>query len=463
MIRLFHVYFPSRILLLLLSEAALIVLLVLSAMVLHSGGDVEMVLVYEQGVFKAGVAAAVLVLCMYYYDLYGSPVLHRFSEVLSRLVQVLGTASVILAALYYLDPRIQLGRSIFIAWILLAGTVLVVWRRLFSFLNQSDRLSDRTVLLGFGPMALSLTKEIESRPELGLKLVGYLAPSADSLEGMNGLTYLGDVEDLPAVTERSNVNRVILTLADERRDIPVEMLLTLKLKGLVVQEAGEVYEAVTGKVSLVSLLPSWLLFSNGFRVPRLMLAYKRTASLVLATVGIVLTAPLMTLIAIAIRIDSPGGAIFRQRRVGQAGRIFTIYKFRSMYADADRDGVPRPATPNDTRITRVGYWLRRLHLDELPQLFNILRGDMYFIGPRPFTPNMETELSRRIPFYSQRLIVKPGATGWAQVRRGYCETLEDNIEKLSYDLFYVKNLSVGLDWLILFETIKILILGRGGR
>jgi exopolysaccharide biosynthesis polyprenyl glycosylphosphotransferase len=344
-----------------------------------------------------------------------------------------------------------------------AGLALVLWRRLFCALNASSHLSERTVLLGVSPMALSLTSEIESRPELGLTLVGYLEPLGSANRGVNGLPYLGDLDNLAAVMKRTQASRVILTATDGREQLPVETLLRLKGRGVVLQDASELYEAITGRVSLDSLRPSWVLFSNGFYISRFTLLYKRCASLVLSAIGIIVTMPLMLIVALTVRLDSPGKAIFRQPRVGKDGKVFTIYKFRSMRVDADGEGPPRPATKDDDRVTRVGYWLRRWRLDELPQLFNILRGDMQFIGPRPFTPNMEAELLRKIPFYSQRSIVKPGATGWAQIRRGYCETLQDNIEKLSYDLFYIKNLSVGLDCLILFDTLKILLLGRGGR
>jgi lipopolysaccharide/colanic/teichoic acid biosynthesis glycosyltransferase len=241
------------------------------------------------------------------------------------------------------------------------------------------------------------------------------------------------------------------------------MLLDLKGRGLIIQDAPDVYEAIAGKIFLNSLRPSEILFSNGFRVSRLTLLYKRLASIVLATAGILVAGPAMLLVALAIRLDSPGPAMFRQKRVGKGGKTFTILKFRSMRVNADAEGPPRPAMDHDDRVTRVGYWIRRLRIDELPQLFNILRGDMYFIGPRPFVPHAEAELTRQIPYYSQRWIVKPGATGWAQVNRGYCASLDDNVDKLGYDLFYIKNLSIGLDCLVLFQTLKIMLLGRGGR
>jgi lipopolysaccharide/colanic/teichoic acid biosynthesis glycosyltransferase len=216
-------------------------------------------------------------------------------------------------------------------------------------------------------------------------------------------------------------------------------------------------------VDLTSLRPSVLLFSDGFQVSPLMLVFKRAVSVMGSVIGLALALPVMAVIAVVIRLGSRGPAIFRHERIGKDGKPFTLYKFRSMYEGADLDGRARPVHAEDPRCTRVGRWLRRSRLDELPQLFNILRGAMDFIGPRPFAADMEAELAHKIPYYSKRWAVKPGATGWAQVRKGYNETLEDNIEKLGYDLYYIKNVSVGLDFLILLETLKILLLGRGGR
>ncbi|HVB55747.1 MAG TPA: sugar transferase, partial [Candidatus Acidoferrales bacterium] len=219
----------------------------------------------------------------------------------------------------------------------------------------------------------------------------------------------------------------------------------------------------TGKVPIESLRLSWLLFSSGFHVSRPLLIYKRAFSFLISSICFLITAPIMALVAIAIRLDSPGPAIFKQERIGEGGKPFTVFKFRTMVDGADRDDNHRPAEKTDERFTRVGKFLRRTRLDELPQLFNILRGDMYFVGPRPFVPNQEQECLEKIPYYRQRWTVKPGATGWAQINRGYCTTIEDNTEKLAYDLFYIKNISVGLDLLIMFQTIKILLLSRGSR
>ena len=277
---------------------------------------------------------------------------------------------------------------------------------------------------------------------------------------MPGIPLLdGDIDEL---VERQGVQRVVVTMGDRRGKLPVEQLLKLKARGIYIQDGPDYYESVTGKIPLDSLRLSWLLFSPGFHVRTALQLYKRVFSLVLGTLAIVVTSPIMLLAAIAIRLDSPGPAIFRQKRVGENGRLFDIYKFRSMYDGSDKKDLT-PAEHGDTRVTRVGKWLRRTRIDELPQLFNIVKGDMAFVGPRPFVPEQEMECAEKIPFYKERWLVKPGATGWAQINRGYNVTLEDNQEKLAYDLFYIKNVSFGLDLYILFATVKTLVLGRGGR
>jgi sugar transferase (PEP-CTERM system associated) len=463
MIRLFHVYFPGRTVLLAVTEAFLIVAVLLLVSMGRADAQAAPALAYERDILRIVIATSVLMLCMYYYDLYDTSVIHSALEVLPRLIQVLGTTCLVLALLYYVYPVAQLSRGPFVMWILLVGVSLGGWRRLFALVNRLPRLRERVLLLGEGPVVKSLSAEVAMRPQLGMNLVGYVGESDRTGDAGPDLRCVGRLEDLQQIVERYRISRVILTMREQRGRLPVDELLRLKSEGVVVQSGDDVFEAITGRVMLDALRPSWLLFGDGFHVSRFMLASKRAASMALSVAGLIFAFPIMLLAALAIRLDSQGPVIFRQERVGKQGKTFTLFKFRSMSVNADRDGVVRPAQKNDDRVTRVGRWLRKLRIDELPQLYNILRGDMYFIGPRPFTPNLEQDLAKRIPFYSQRWLVKPGATGWAQVRRGYNETLNDNIEKLSYDLFYIKNMSIGLDFLIVFETVKIVILGRGGR
>ena len=461
MIRLFHAYFPPRMILLGVSEAVVVVLAFVLATVLWSGViDADLILVYERGFLKILLVSGIFILCMYYFDLYDTFVLASRREVLTRFAQVLGTVSVIQAVLYYTYPPLRLGRGVFLVGIILGALLVIGGRQLFLVLNSWPRFAERVVIFGDGPLAQHLISEFQTRSELGIAVVGQVSQDRDLTNG-SGATHR--LEELSQLVESKRIDRIIVTMGDRRGKLPVELLLQLKARGVEIQDGLELYERVTGKAPLESLRLSWLLFSPGFYHLRPLLLYKRMFSLIFSAVGLLLSSPLMLLIALAVRLDSPGPVIFRQKRVGKDGKIFTLYKFRSMRNGADRKGDLRPVQERDDRITRVGRGLRRSRLDELPQLYNILRGDMYFVGPRPFVPEQEEELAGQIPFYRQRWAVKPGATGWAQIHRGYCASVKDNAEKLAYDLFYIKNMSLGLDLLILFQTIKILVLGRGAR
>jgi sugar transferase (PEP-CTERM system associated) len=460
LVRVFNVYFPVRTLALLAGEAVIIPASFLLATLIRLRGDSMLFLAYEQGGYKIALACGVFIVCMYYYDLYESYALCDPREITNRLILVLGTGCMVMALIYYVFPSVRLGLALFIPAMIFFGLSLALWRKMFLALNRSERLSERALILGVSPLANSLNQEIAKRREWGVQVVGYAGQPSKIGVGIEGCRYLGEIEELAGIVKRQRIGEIIVAMGERRGSLPVELLLDLKTKGVTVRDGADVYEAMTGMVPLESLRLSWLLFSPGFQLLPGRRVLKRALSLTLSLVGLVLTLPLMILTAIAVRLDSKGPVLFRQERVGQDGRIFKLNKFRSMKADSDPD---KPAQTDDERFTRVGKWIRRARLDELPQLFNILVGDMSFVGPRPFVPSQEQELVEKIPFYRQRWTVKPGATGWAQIHRGYCATLEDNAEKLAYDLFYIKNMSVGLDLLIIFDTLKTLLLGRGGR
>lgn len=464
MIRFLNVYFPFRTIFLGVTEACLIALSFLVVTVVRIGAnDAAVMLSDEQGFTSILVIAAVFITCMYYFDLYNPVVLNNLRDVLTRMIPMQGTVCVLLACLYYFYPPLRMGRGIFLGGFILVAMLLLVWRYLFFLLNALPHFAERALVLGNGPLAAPLMAELQSHPELGIRVVGQLNALTSEDNSLNQDSTEEQAEVLRKLVKVHNPNRIIVAFGERRGKLPVEALLQLKSSGIRVQEGSEVFESVTGKVPLESLHLSWLLFSPGFRVSSPLLIYKRISSLVLSAIGLVLSLPAMVFIAIAIRLDSPGPVIFRQKRVGGGGKIFTLYKFRTMVDGADQNGNHAPAELTDKRFTRVGRFLRRMHLDELPQFFNILSGDMHLVGPRPFVPNQEQECLEKIPYYRQRWVIKPGATGWAQVNRGYNATIEDNREKLSYDLFYIKNISLGLDLLILLQTVKILLLGRGGR
>ena len=459
MVNLFGTHIPTRTVLLALSEAILFILGFVLAVVLWAGTVLNgyVYLVYQDGIARIAVVMAVFLVLMYYFDLYDPLIVTNRREVLIRLMGVLGFTCVGLAVLYYAFPDASLSGNVL--WIGSAFVAIVVplWRHGFFLLNQSARFAERVVIYGDGPLVEPLLQEIASHKELGIRVAAFVGQSCPVAE----VRRLGN-DGLREFLAQQGIRRIIVTLFDLRGTIPVELFLELKRRGVQIQNGSEFYASVTGKIPLESLRLSSLLFSTGFHLTWGLKLYKRLISLVLGSIAMILTAPLMLLATIAIRLDSPGGIIFRQKRIGENGEPFTIYKFRTMYDGADKLHL-RPAEHEDSRITRVGKWLRRSRLDELPQLFNILKGDMAFVGPRPFVPEQEEECAALIPFYRERWLAKPGATGWAQINRGYNATLDDNREKLAYDLFYIKNVSLGLDLYILFATCKILLLSRGGR
>ena len=460
MIRLFNAYFPTRTLLLTVTEALLVTLGFVVAVVFWAGTamDANIYLLYENGFGRIGLVVGVFLLLMYYFDLYDSIVLSNRREVVTRLVGVLGCSFVTLSVLYYAFPEIRLAGTTLWLGVAIVGTTVPAWRKLFFVMNRSARFSERAILYGDGPLAKPLMEEIGCRADLGVRVVGFVGAETDLVRGIS--RYQED--DLEDMVVEQGVRRIVITMADRRGKMQVQKLLRLKTRGVYIQDGPEYYESITGKIPLDSLRLSWLLFSPGFHVRAALRLYKRVFSLILSSLAILITSPIMLLAALAIRLDSPGPVIFRQKRVGEQGKLFTVFKFRSMFDGSDKKALT-PAEHGDVRVTRVGKWLRRTRVDELPQLFNIMKGDMAFVGPRPFVPEQEEECAAQIPFYRERWLVKPGATGWAQINRGYNVTLEDNREKLAYDLFYIKNVSFGLDLFIMFSTVKILLLGRGGR
>ena len=471
MIRLLNAYFPARTLFLGLSEACLVALAFVAAAVARLGSsDASFLLDFPQGSLKIAVVSAAFVTCMYYFDLYDSSVLSNRREVLVRMIQVIGTAYAVLAVLYYLYPPLELGRGIFQIGFVFVATLLWLWRKLFAIVNGVPQFAQRALILGEGPLVAPLVREFQARPELGIRVVGRDFTAGDRnnqapCDCESARDGLGPITEtyLLHVLNHLRVNRIVVAMGDRRGKLPVELLLSLKSHGVRIEDGAEVYEAITGKVPIECVRLGWLLFSPGCHASRLFLFYKRLVSVMVSGLGLILVLPLIPFIILAIKLTSPGPLLYSQKRVGRDGRVFECCKFRTMRADAERDIGPTWATDNDPRITRVGKFLRLSRMDEIPQLWNVLKGDMSLVGPRPERPEFVEKLSREIPFYQLRHTLRPGITGWAQVRYKYGSSVEDAKEKLCYDLFYIKNMSLGLDLLILFTTIKIILLGRGAK
>lgn len=400
----------------------------------------------------------------YIFDLYDFQRLRQRVTVCVRVSQAIGLASITLAVLFYAVPQVMLGRGVFLVSLLLMLSVMTLWRFWTMWLLGHPKLAERVLILGTGKAAVDIARVALERIELGYHIVGFVGDDPTAVgKSLINPKVVGLTSNLEELVRSNTPDRIVVAVGDQRGRLPLDPLLRLKLQAdVAVEDSTSFYERLTGKISTDMLRPSWLIFAGTSRHHRL---YKRTQRLIdvlCALIGLVLSAPIMALTAALIRLESRGSVLYTQERVGAHNRAFTIFKFRSMKVDAEKNG-PTWASESDPRTTRIGRVIRKLRIDELPQFVNVLRGDMSFIGPRPERPVFVQELERQIPFYPQRHLIKPGLTGWAQIRYPYGASLEDAVEKLQYDLYYIKNQSLLLDAIILFETVRIVLFGRGAR
>jgi sugar transferase (PEP-CTERM system associated) len=411
--------------------------------------------------WKIVLATAVCELCFYYNDMYDLTIVHSAEALLVRVLQAGGAAAFALAIVSLTMPSLIIGNGIFVTSLLLLLVAVPAWRAAFEGLTRDSHLVERVLIVGSGPVARIVADQIRGQHDFAYRLVGMLEEATPSTQPA-GVPVLGTVADLPRIIATHDVNRVVVSLADRRGAFPSRDLLQAKLSGVRVEDAATIYERITGKILTEGLKPSWLIFSDGFCTSHVTRAIKRAVDVMIAGVGLVLAAPLIVVTALLVKIGSPGPVLYRQERVGENGRIFELYKFRSMRADAE-DGTPIWAKENDERVTGVGRFIRLTRLDEMPQLWNVLRGDMSFVGPRPERPYFVDQLAAAIPFYMERHTVKPGVTGWAQVKYRYGASIEDAMEKLRYDLYYVKHLSIVFDLTIVIDTVKVILSGKGAQ
>src|SRR5262245_7336479 len=345
----------------------------------------------------------------------------------------------------------------------LAAAAVAGSRAIFTWLMRRLGPRERLLVIGSTEASLTLARElIDRRLQLGIDIVGFVdvAPTA-ARPAVDHPGVIGTIDDVPDIVQQRGVDRVVVSLKDARGRLPMDKLLDLRLRGIPIDHLASVYERYTGKIALENLRPSWLIFSPGFRHTRRLASAKRLLDIAAATVGLLLTAPLMVVIAAAVKLTTPGPVLYSQRRVGQHGRIFTIRKFRSMRVDAETATGAVWAVANDPRLTPIGGMLGRTRLDELPQLWNVLMDDMSLVGPRPERPEFVNALEQQIDFYGQRHLVKPGLTGWAQVSYPYGSSIHDALQKLQYDLYYLKHMSIALDLFIMLATLKTVWSGTG--
>ena len=447
---------------LIVCETGLILAAIVLAAYLRLGHRATDVL--GEGLHKALLIAGVTLLSLYFADLYDYRVITERRELFVRAMQALGGASLILAVLYYWFPDLIVGRGVFAIAAMFVITLVFGWRILFEWANRRVGPRERLLLVGTSDSAVKLARELHERRDLGVEIVGFVdADPARVGTPVFNPGVIGTIDDIPAIVRARAVDQVVVSLGDARGRLPMDKLLEMKLDGVSFDHLPSTYEKYTGKIAVENLRPSWLIFSSGFKKTTTLIAAKRAVDVAFAATGLVLGAPLFLVVALLIRLTSHGPVLYHQRRVGQHGRVFVLHKFRSMTVDAEKATGAVWAQREDRRVTGIGRLLRRSRLDELPQLWNVFCGHMSVVGPRPERPEFVESLKRDIPFYGQRHVIKPGLTGWAQVRYTYGATVEDALEKLQYDLFYIKHMSLSLDFFIMAKTVKTVLMGRGAQ
>ena len=457
MIRLFNVYYSTRTIVLLLCEALIVSGSFLLATVFLLGPDTYIALMYENGLLKIGVITALVLLLSYYFDLYEPQRISEHWEIYFRLLLVLSVLSFVLAGFVYFFPELDIGPNVLALGVSVLVIVLVIWRRAYEWIISLPVFREHVYVLGSGQRARTLIEMLRTRRDTGMEIV-----NIDREDWSHGSIedFTADLRSFQKANAR--IERVVVAMEDRRGSMPVRELLDLRLKGVVIEEASSLLERLGGKLPLDGLNPSSLIFTEGFNVKASQQIIRRLVSITVSFVGLMICLPFIPFIIMAVRLSSPGPIFFRQTRVGLRGKLFNVVKFRTMRQDAEAKGAVW-ATKDDPRVTRFGRFMRKTRLDEIPQLWNVLCGEMGFVGPRPERPEFVQWLATAIPYYDLRHLIRPGITGWAQVRYQYGASLEETKQKLEYDLYYVKHLSLGLDLLIMFETIKTIILRRGAQ
>jgi len=447
-----------------LIESILIFLSVISAVWLRLGGDSVIPAGLEFIVPKAILITLICQLSLYYFDLYDFKITKNNLELGIRLMQALGISSVALAVIYYIFPNLIIGRGVFLITVGLVIVNVVSWRLLYNWILKTRTFTERTLILGSGDLAVEIAREIMEKRDSGFQIVGFLEKDPE----MVGVAILnpkviGTYSQLPQIVQEERIERIVVAIGQRRGHMPTKELLECRLKRIKIEEGTSFYESLTGKVAVQDIYPSWLIFSGGFRRPIISSVLRRFFEVMISWAGLITLSPVILITALLIKIDSPGPVLFTQKRAGKDGKVYRLIKFRSMRHNAESTTGPIWAEVDDDRITRVGGVIRKARIDEIPQILNVIKGDMSIVGPRPERPFFVSKLEKKVPYYSQRLCVKPGMTGWAQIKCDYGASTEDSMKKLQYDFYYIKNMSICLDLLIIFETIKVVLFGKGAR
>lgn len=465
MLRLFKQYYPVRNAVFVVGEGIFIFLSVIFASWIVLGNkclyDINAIFL------KALLITVVCQICLYYNDLYDLKITDTFFELTIRLLQALGAAAILLAGVYYVFPQCIIGRGIFIVSIAFVVFFIVSWRFGYTQVLNIGLFDQKIILLGSGKLAANIAREIKSKRDCGYQIAAIALSSGSLPPGLlkneTKVICEDNHEGLSKIALKLDINKIVVALEERRGQFPIQELLECRVSGIEVLEGNSFYEMLTGKLIVSQINPGWLIFSEGFQKSRSRRYIKRTIDLTLAVFMLIILSPLLVLVGFLIVTDSKGPVFYSQERVGERRKPYMIHKFRSMCQDAEKHSGPVWAQTDDSRITRIGHFIRKWRIDELPQLFNVLKGEMSFVGPRPEREHFVKELEEVIPYYGERFSVKPGITGWAQVSYPYGASVEDAVEKLNYDLFYIKNMSILLDLMVIMRTVKTVLFGEGAR
>ena len=457
---------PLRNLLFVVGEGFLIYAAILISAYLRFG-SVNRPFLSSEILSKALLMVIVCQVSLYFNELYNLHVTDTYLELGLRLTKAIGIASISLAIIYYCLPSLLVGRGIFLISLVFLVLLILSWRFAYNWVLKRKMFTEKILLLGSGELCQKILNEVKGHRDSGYQVAGVVSanhnrppefPEDIPLFSMYKLDFA-----LCDFSESNHIKKIVVAMTDKRGKLPVQELLRCKMSGMTILEGESFYEKLAGKILAENINPSWFIYSDGFRKSRLDRLTKRLIGFILSSLGLLLTLPLTLIIAVAIKLDSNGPVIYKQERCGEDGRVFKLCKFRSMIDNAEAECGPTWAKDDDCRVTRVGRILRKYRLDEIPQMWNVLKGDMSFVGPRPERPEFVKELEKIVPYYSERHTVKPGITGWAQVSYGYGASVEDALEKLRYDLFYIKNISQLMDFMIIVKTIKIVLQQSGAR
>lgn len=458
--------FSTRTIGLLLADTAIIyggIILALYLRVGVTGADFE--LNERNGWMKITLATFVCLLILYFYDLYDFTVMGNRRELMLRLVQALGIAWALLALLFYFVPPLLIGRGVSIISVPIVLGLLLGWRMIIHYLMGHPEIGEKILIVGAGQAGIDTAQAVWDRRDAGYRIIGFVTEDEERVKNkLPEVKVLGTTGGLEEIVKGGGIDRIVIAVRERRGGFPTEVLLRMSLAGDVsIEECTSFFERVTGQVHLDMLRPSWLIFAGRGRDTRLKTVFREMLHRLLGLIGLILSLPISIVAAILIKLDSKGPVLYRQERIGKNGKIFEVIKFRSMKTDAEKDGVPIWATKEDDRTTRVGRIIRKIRVDEIPQFWNIIKGEMMFVGPRPERPHFVAQLAEEIHFYEHRHLVAPGLTGWAQIKYPYGSSVEDARQKLQYDLYYIKNQSLPLDLVIVFETVKTVLFSKGSR